>query len=199
MDKREQGFGLIEQVIAISIFLLIMAAAMSVLISIQKAENHAQLRNSNNNQARTAMTYIGRQIRSANYIYNPATLPNPYMDLVIYTQANGNFQCVQWEIRSNTLETRTWSPVGSPASTVTPWSPIATHILNADSSTPTPAFTLNTSNPYYGSAATGYRLLSIDFIVNKSTNPASAVTLQNSYTGLNVEYGFPSNSCSVLP
>lgn len=197
----EQGFGLVEQIVAMSIFLFIMSIAMSILISIQKAESHAQLRSTSNDQARLAMMNIGRQIRSANYIYDPASMPTPYMELVIYTQVNGTNKCMQWEINNQNLLVRSWYPnPASPGySAVSAWSPVASNIQNQTLSPHVDAFSFNINSSFGSSANGGKRLIDVNLVVNAGTNSQSAVDLQGSYTGLNIQYGYPSLSCNIIP
>lgn len=208
ISQGEKGFGLVEQIVAMSIFLFIMAVTMSILISIQKAESHAQLRSTSNDQARLAMMNIGRQIRSANYIYNPANLPTnlpnpyiPYMGLIIYTQVNGVNKCMQWNIKNQTLLFRSWYPnPASPGySAVSAWSPVANNIQNETLPSPVNAFSFNTNSIFGSSTDGGNRLIDVNLVVNAGTNPQSAVDLQGSYAGLNVQYGYPSLSCNIIP
>lgn len=198
----QQGFGLVEQIVAMSIFLFIMSIAMSILVSIQKAESHAQLRSNSNDQARLAMMSIGRQIRSANYIYDPASLYSPYipyMGLVIYTQVNGTYKCVQWEIQNQQLLTRYWYPSTSGNTFVSSWSPIATNIQNQTLSPVVNAFSFSTNSSFGSSITGGNRLIDVHLVVNAGATATSAVDLQGSFTGLNIQYGYPSLSCATIP
>jgi type II secretory pathway pseudopilin PulG len=193
----------------ISMLLLGIASAifLSVLASVQKGFERQSGRSINNDQARLAMEQLDHEIRSGNLLYDPALESDPGngiypgMSLRIYTQVNADIrdpgnQCVQWRILNGQLQNRYWATTWreDPDTEVSPWQVIAEGIANLNVSPQVSAFTLDPD------PAKGGRTIVITLLVNN--NPAlsgSNVSISQSVTGRNTEFGYPSSVCEDVP
>jgi type II secretory pathway component PulJ len=186
-----------EVVMCSAIMSIVLAAIFSGLISVERTMTTADLRIQTNDQARLAVDEIDRQVRSGNVLYNPATetVANsgvaPGWSLRIYTQANGNEQCVQWRVVNQTLQTRAWTVTWQVDGQVSGWQKVAYNIVNT-----TAPFSLDSS------AAYGGRLVDIDLFANSSSSSASNVVnaeVRVAVTGRNTEYGYDQAVCNTVP
>lgn len=189
---------IIELMIATALMGIVMATIFSALISVQRTVATTTMRMQTNDQVRLAVDQIDRQVRSGNVLYDPAseTIASSGVaagySLRIYTQSNGVYQCVQWRVRNQVLQSRAWPVTWPTVGQATSWSPVADHIVNVT----TVPFLLD-SNPSYGG-----RLVNVDMIANASASSASNVANVEdkvSVTGRNTEYGFPQSVCSAVP
>src|SRR5947207_4330728 len=71
--RGEGGFTLAELLIAMMILMIVVVIFDGALANIQQAAVSQDLRGQNNDQARLAEESLDREIRSANYIYDPST------------------------------------------------------------------------------------------------------------------------------
>ncbi len=109
----------------------------SVLWSVQKSLTRESARSDVNDQTRLALEDIDREVRSANYFYDPAAEIPSGMSFRIYTQAYadsdipGNL-CVQWQLLNQKLWRRDWATnwIDDPSTLVSPWRLLATPVLN---------------------------------------------------------------------
>ena len=69
----EEGFTLVEMVVAMGILSLVLIVFFSTLSAIQGAVARQDTLSQTNDQARLARLRLDREIRSANIIYDPAT------------------------------------------------------------------------------------------------------------------------------
>jgi prepilin-type N-terminal cleavage/methylation domain-containing protein len=203
----ERGFTLVELLVAMMIFGIVIVIFDAAIVSIQRAASSQDLRGQNNDQARLAIEQLDREIRSANYIYDPSTetsralggaLTNGYA-LRIYGQSNAStrnpapgYLCELWQITSSKeLQVRTWPPFEP--SQASAWTTVATGIVNRSVSPTVPAFALDANNP----AGTN-RMVDIVLLSNVSLTqtPNATVRLQLAITGRNTSFGFPSSICS---
>jgi prepilin-type N-terminal cleavage/methylation domain-containing protein len=209
--KRDQGFTLIELVIAMSIFGLLMAITYSVLTSVQRQTSRTLATSDDVAQVRLALQQIDRQVRSGNVLYSPANevtaltgtpdcysftvapsaVPNAGNCMRVYTQANGDNRCVQWRIRGGELATRSWAP--DAPSGVSSWRVVAHNIVNTNSTGPA-AFSLQGATTSYGA-----RLVDIHVLVRTAGSTAAPVEVTTSLAGRNTEYGFDPGTCSPPP
>jgi len=210
--RDERGFTLVELAIASSLMMTVLAVFASSLISVQRAAIGQDRRSQNNDQARLAVEALDREIRSANYIYDPANtsygapgVPAGFA-LRIYTQTNAptrspapGYLCVLWQITSdNKLQTRNWPPLQP--SLATAWRTIATGIVNRDPSINVTAFSMDTDASKGWDGTTG-RAVNMVIMANDylSSLPNATVRIELAVTGRNTSYGFPSNVCSATP
>jgi type II secretory pathway component PulJ len=205
---REEGFTLVELMIASSLMMTVLVVFTSALIAIQRAAISEDRRSQNNDQARIAVEALDREIRSANYIYNPESESVAGQMLRIYTQTNAptrspapGYLCVLWQITSdNRLQTRNWPPLQP--GLATPWRTVSTGIVNRSLSIK--AFSMDTdpSKGFSGDATTGTgRTVNMVLMANQYLTelPSATVRVELAMTGRNVSYGFPANTCSSTP
>ena len=188
---------LLELMIATAILLVVMATIFSALISVQHAVATADVRSQTNDQVRIGVNEIDRQVRSGNVLYDPAgeTVAHSGVaagfSLRVYTQANGNYQCVQWRVLNQVLQTRAWTVTWQVDGKVTQWTNVAYDIVG----TATP-FSLDSNLAYGG------RLVNVDLVANASPLAASNVANVEdkiSVTGRNTEYGYLQSVCNTIP
>ena len=184
---------LVELVVTTAILGVVLTAVMSLLFTVQTAFTRQSNRSETNDQVRLAIEQLDREIRSGNLLYDPSTendSPNgifPGMALRVYTQNNattrapGN-RCVQWRILNGQLQTRSWSTEWRDDDIVEQWRIVATGIMNQSVSPQVAAFTIldNTNT-------------------SSNTTLGNTVKIQESVTGRNTSYGFPSSVCSDIP
>jgi prepilin-type N-terminal cleavage/methylation domain-containing protein len=198
--RSEQGMTLLELVVAMSIMVVVAVIFLSVMVSVQNGVERQTDRSQTNDQARLALEQLDREIRSGNVLYDPTLEPCEALGLClrIYTQTNANIrnpgnQCVQWKIVTATdqLQTRRWpSNWKSDPSLITPWRTIADNVVN---DTVNPAFTLD-PDPNKGG-----RTVVVKLTVNSNSRSGQNVSVLESLTGRNTEYGYPANVCEDIP
>src|SRR5207249_11985852 len=69
----ERGLGLVDLIIAMMILSIVVVIFGNALIAVQRGAQGEDYRSQNNDQARLAIEQLDREIRSANYIYDPST------------------------------------------------------------------------------------------------------------------------------
>jgi type II secretory pathway component PulJ len=199
--RTDAGTTLIEMVVVMGLLSVILGIVLSVLVSMQNAENRVNGRSQTNDQVKLAVQDIDRQVRSGNVPYNPATegtnagsgIPTGF-SMRVYTQANGTQKCVQWRVTGGKLQSRGWTTSWRIDNQVSGWRTVADHIVNSSS---TPPFVLDTS-PNFG-GTTNPRLINIDVIANVNSNAGSNVEGKASITGRNFQYGGDPAVCSDIP
>lgn len=192
----ERGLSLIELLVAMALFTGLLAAVYGVLISVQRQSVDLQARETSVGDARLAVQSMDRQIRSGNVLADPAaeTLPR---SLRVYTQADGDPRCVQWQVDTGagTLRTRSWSTTWSTDGDVEPWGVLARGLVDPRSpTTPYTPFALSAASSAYGS-----RLVDIRLLVQPAGSVAAPLEVQTSLSGRNTQYGYDRGTCSPVP
>ena len=198
---------LVELAISLVVVAVVLTMVMVVLVGMEKIYAKENDRTQTNNQARLAVEELDREIRSGNVLYDPANESDaandvyPGMSLRIYTQSNANsrpgFRCVQWRITTAAqLQTRQWWTDwrDDPASLVSGWRIVADHVVNRSDTPQIQAFTLDTSDPSYGS-----RLVKIVIVVNQNPKSGQDLRVQSSVEGRNTTFGYPNDACADIP
>ena len=186
-EDGERGFTLIEMMIVMFLLTLVFSLCALALVSVQRQVNTDYARGQAVDQVRLAVQEMDRQIRSGNLFYQPTSNGT---QLVIFTQANGNQRCVEWQVSGGAIQTRSWTQTwqtdGSPA--VEPWSTIATGISNTSAK---PPFVLNLNHSY------GSRILDIELVTNETNSSSSGVDVTDSIEGRNTVYGYDASACAT--
>jgi type II secretory pathway pseudopilin PulG len=198
---------LIELTVSMALLTIAAVVFLSTLVFVQRAVSRQGQRSITNDQARLALEQLDHEIRSGNLLYDPALENDPAngiyggMSLRIYTQTNANIrdpgnQCVQWRILNKTLWERKWATNwrDDPVTLVTDWIIVADNIQNQSVTPQVSAFALDPD------PAKGGRVIVISLLVNAATSSGSSnVLAQESVTGRNTEYGYPSQVCADIP
>ena len=194
----EDGFTLVELTLSLLVMGIVLAAALSVLFSVQRTFEREAFRSQSNDQARLAVEELDREIRSGNLLYDPSTESVPYMSLRIYTQVNattrqpGN-RCMQWLIQGGNLWVRDWSPAWQDDGSINPWHVVAQNVVNQTVNPQVKAFVLD-ADP-----GKGGRAVQITIVTNASSVGGNNVTIQQEVTGRDTEYGYPNSVCKDIP
>ena len=186
----ERGTTLVELLISMTIFSVALAMTYMVLITVQKQTKDQTSRADSVGNARIALAQIDRQVRSGNVLYNPASETLP-LSMRVYTQANGDQRCVQWQVYNGKLRTRSWSPTWQTDGLVSGWAIVAHDVVNT---TATPPFALQGGSTAYGS-----RLVDIALLVKSPTAGGKPINVTSSLSGRNTAYGYDPGVCSPIP
>ncbi len=189
-SEHDSGVSLVEVLVTMMIFSLIMAGIYSVLITVQRQSRDISGREETVGNARLATEQMDRQIRSGNVLYDPAkeTLP---LSMRVYTQANGNERCIQWQVLGTQLRMRAWSTSWKFDGNVSSWGIVARGLQNTST---TPPFALEGGSTAYGS-----RLLDIDLRVKDPASSGNVLQIKTSLSGRNTLYGFDPGICDAVP
>lgn len=188
--RDERGTTLVEILISMTIFSLALAMVYTVLITVQKQTKDQTSRADSVGNARLALAQIDRQVRSGNVLYNPATESLP-LSMRVYTQANGDQRCVQWQVYNGKLRTRSWSPTWQTDGLISEWGIVAHDVVNTAAA---PPFALQGGATAYGS-----RLVDITLQVKSPTAGGKPVNVTSSLSGRNTAYGYDPGVCSPVP
>lgn len=186
----DQGTTLVEILISMTIFSLALAMVYSVLITVQRQTKDQTSRADSVGNARLALQQIDRQVRSGNVLYNPATETLP-LSMRVYTQANGDQRCVQWQVYNGKLRSRSWSPTWTTDGQVSAWTVVAHDVVNTAA---TPPFALQGGSTAYGS-----RLADVTLLVKSPTAGGKPVNVTSSLSGRNTAYGYDPGVCNPAP
>ncbi len=178
----EEGFTLLELLVALGIGMVVLALAMVTVITfLQTGYNGVAMGQANDNAA-LALTALRRQVVNADIVYAPST--TGFSLRLLTALPHTTFACVQWKLSTTgTLYDLSW-PNGQsqPSGNGTP---IATGIVNPRPSTP--PFTLDISSTSYG-----HRVLKVDFVLPETTkSTGAALSLQSSVTALDGQFYAP--------
>jgi len=186
----DSGVSLVEVMVTMMIFTLIMAGIYGVLITVQRQSQDIAGREETVGNARLATEQMVRQIRSGNVLYNPAleTLP---LSMRVYTQANGDERCIQWQVLGTQLRMRAWSSNWKIDGNVSSWGIVARGLQNTSA---TPPFALEGGSTAYGS-----RLVDIDLRVKDPSSSGNVLQIKTSLSGRNTLYGFDPGICYDQP
>lgn len=189
-SEHDSGVSLVEVLVTMMIFSLIMAGIYSVLITVQRQSRDISGREETVGNARLATEQMDRQIRSGNVLYDPAkeTLP---LSMRVYTQANGNERCIQWQVLGTQLRMRAWSTSWKFDGNVSSWGIVARGLQNTST---TPPFALEGGSTAYGS-----RLVDIDLRVKDPASSGNVLQIKTSLSGRNTLYGFDPGICDAVP
>ena len=189
-ERSDAGTTLVELIISMTIFSLALAMVYGVLITVQRQTKDATSRADSVGNARLALQQIDRQVRSGNVLYNPASEALP-LSMRVYTQANGDQRCVQWQVWNGKLRTRSWSTTWQTDGLVDGWAIVARDVVNT---TATPPFALQGGSTAYGS-----RLVDITLQVKSPTAGGNPINVTSSLSGRNTAYGYDPGVCSPVP
>jgi prepilin-type N-terminal cleavage/methylation domain-containing protein len=206
--EREGGFTLVEMLISMIVFGIATAMVYKALIGVQTYTEKVQGSADANSELRLAVSQIDRQVRSGNVLYSPANETSPSTCTAsgpdagtcmrVYTQANGNERCVQWQVLNDPakpgtqlLRSRSWSPTWQTDGNYTGWSTVARGLVAAPSTAP---FTLQGNATTYSA-----RYLTIRFEAKDKRRGSAPAVITSSLAGRNTNYGYDGGLCSPAP
>ena len=199
---------LTELLVSMLIFSVLIGLVFTVLIQVMNQTRDSVGRERQVQELRIAMMQIDRQVRSGNVISDPAVETAassgvaPGYSLRVYTQTDGNFQCVQWRVKFDDavdvygeLEFRTWKPT-NPSPTVTSWSVVARNLVRPNSG-PAPFAKSAVSSVATGAQSIDVTLWTKDPEAAKDSKPAVVST---ALTGRNTVFGDAiGTECDTVP
>jgi type II secretory pathway pseudopilin PulG len=195
---------LVELLVSMLILGLVLTIFLTTLVSVQAGVSRQTDRSESNDQARLAAEELDREIRSGNLLYDPSLesdTPNhifPGMSLRIYSQTNANIRnpgnrCEQWRIYNEDLWKRDWTTTWRSDGIVSTFRIVAEHVVNQTLSPQVTAFSLDPDPNKAG------RTLVLTLKVDVNAAHGRPVTITQSVTGRNTQYGYPNNVCSDIP
>jgi prepilin-type N-terminal cleavage/methylation domain-containing protein len=207
-EREDEGFTLIETLVAMIVFAIAIAMVTTAMIKVQKYTANVQGSADANFELRQAVAIIDRQVRSGNVLYSPANETTPSTCTAsgtsagtcmrVYTQANGAQRCVQWQViadpaRPGTqkLRSRSWSPDWQTDGAYTGWETDARNLIAAPSTAP---FTLQGAVNAYSQ-----RYLVIRFEAKDPRRGNAPAVITDALAGRNTNYGYDSGLCSPAP
>ena len=194
--REDEGVTLIELLVTMIVFSMVIAAAYAALFTVQTQTKDTVARADAVQQAKLAVAQMDRQIRSGNVLYDPAqeaALGFP-MSMRVYTQANGEEKCVQWQILNGTLRMRSWSPAWQSDGNVTSWIVAARDIANQSGvAADTPFALAGGASPYSA------RVVNIFLRVKSPDSKGQRYDVATSLAGRNTVYGYDTSTCSPIP
>lgn len=203
----DAGVTLVEMLVVMMLFAGILTVTFSVLATVQRQTADTMAKSSDAAVVRLGLAQIDRQVRSGNVLYSPAgevgtagctaatvapsATPNAGNCMRVYTQSNGVQRCVQWQLLSGNLRSRSWSSTWQTDGLTSPWQTVAYHLVNTAA---TPPFVLQGSATSYGS-----RLVDVRLQVQSVNVRGPSTQITSSLSGRNTQYGYDPGVCSPVP
>jgi len=194
---REDGFSLVEILVAMGMAMTVLALVAASLAVDLKSSNNSVSVNRENQLANIALLQIQHQATAANVIFNPATegtkagngIPKGF-SLRLLTVTGSGTTCEQWRVVTTKLELRSW-PDGQ-ASQVSAWRTVITGIANPATQ---PPFTLD-STPAYGN-----RILKVDLEVRDGGPSVPPTRVATSFSATDAQFFSPTDTqfCTPTP
>ena len=186
MRARDEGFSLLELMIALTIGMVVLGLVMLSLSTFLQTGYDGVATGQANDRAALALTALRRQVVNADIVYAPTTTGFSVLLLTALEKQGSwtTFACAQWHLApTGTLYDLTWAN-GQPRPHGT-GNPVATGIVNPKPSTP--PFTLDLS-----SSAFGHRILKVDFVLPETTQTSgTTLSIQSSITALDGQFYAP--------
>jgi type II secretory pathway pseudopilin PulG len=187
---REDGLTLIELSMVMFMITVVFAFCLTAVVSLQQSVVRTDARTQTLDQVRLAVQQIDRQVRSGNLFYSPFSSGSNLLDLLVFTQANGNNRCVEWQVdtTNHVLQSRSWTQTWQTdgSASVAPWSTIASGVTNSSAH---PPFAVDSN---YGS-----RVLNLDITTNAKNSQSGDSEVTDSVEGRNTVYGYTTTACST--
>ena len=213
MRRGEEGFSVLEMLIAMMIGMVLLGLVMVSLSTFLQTGYDGVASGQANDNAALTMTVIRRQVVNADVLYNPAnegsnagpTLPSGFSLRMLTAGARTTAPpetvlgtitvptCVQWRLlKTGNLQDRSW-PTGHPT-TVRSWHTVMTGLVNRRPTTP--PFKLDMTGAYQ------HRVLKLTLMLPETVkSTGTSLTLRSSVTALDAQFFAPTASeyCSPVP
>ena len=186
--RDEEGFTLVELLVAMFVLLIVSSIATSVFVGLQKGLRKQNGYVDAQQSSRAVYQQLDRQVRYANVVTVPGVdaAGNQYVEWQTADPASGRQKCTQWRVTTTGLaQQRSWSvPLATDAvqTVVAPaWATVADGLLV----TGRPAvFTSPVAQPAGSSAVPVLQQLGVVFTTQKGSPPGRAST-QTVFTAAN--------------
>ncbi len=197
--RSESGLSLMELLVTMVMAGVIGTTAVLGITTLTRYQTAVEAREQAQQQAQLAVDQIASQVRSGNVLYQPTETSTAW-GLLLYTQANGDQKCVEWDLVKNTqeLRSRSWVPTWDDNGFIDPgevadWRTVATGLINGTLSPPISPFTVPPDAPF------GERLLTVDLRVGVDGNVPNGLPVSTSVTGRNTQYNYGTDLCGAKP
>ena len=200
----ESGLTLVEMLVSMIVFGIAMAIVTGAAIAVVRMSHQAQDSSDAVFAVRQAVDTIDRQVRSGNVLWSPqdeATYvttcqgmgTNAGSCMRIFTQANGNEKCVQWQMLADssgtyTLRMRSWATTWQTGGAVTGWGVVARGLTMSQA-----PFTLEGAGTPYDR-----RLLRVH-LAARDARTGHEIPIDQSIAGRNTSFGYDSGQCLPVP
>lgn len=214
MAQRDAGMTLTELMIAMIVFTIAIAMVFSAVILTMQWSQQTQQTADANTELRNALAQIDRQVRSGNVLFSPSAeaVPSTCQTvgapadqagscMRIFTQANGEEKCVQWQIvedvaagdGTHVLQTRSWEREWTTSGVVSGWRAVARGLVFDPTDVAHAPFTLlGASTPYKD------RSLFVNLQVMDKRRDVP-ISISSTLTGRNTSYGYDNGECLPVP
>lgn len=197
--RSETGLSLIELLVTMVMAGVIGTTAVLGITTLMRYQTAVEVREQAQQQAQLAVDQIASQVRSGNVLYQPDDEGDSW-SLLLYTQANGDQKCVEWDLVKSTqmLRSRSWVPTWNENGFVDPgevteWRTIATGLINGTLSPQIDPFTVPEAAPF------GERLLTVDLRLGVDASLPGGLPVSMSVTGRNTQYNYGTDLCGAKP
>lgn len=187
VDERDAGVTLVEQLVAMSIFLVVAAVFMTGLVSMTTSTSRTQNTADSGDAVRAAFLSMDRQVRYADAVNRPGRGASGdwYVEFrTPVTTAAASATCTQWryDTTGGQLLMRTWNDDSTPGGS---WTFLATV-------TKAPAAPPFTTSP--ATATQPFQRLAVDLRSGRGSGAsAGGAQVQTSFTARNSSAASPSN------
>lgn len=197
--RPDAGLSLVELLVTMVMAGVIGTTAVLGITMLMRYQTAVEVREQAQQQAQLAVDQIASQVRSGNVLYQPEDEGDSW-SLLLYTQANGDQKCVEWDFAksSEILRSRSWVPTWNDNGFVDPgevteWRTVASGLVNGTLSPQIDPFTVPADAPF------GERLLTVDLRVGVDSNVPAGLPVSMSVTGRNTQYNYGTDLCGAKP
>lgn len=185
----DAGFSLTEMVVILALVGIVGTIALTIILSVFRTQRTVMSRSEAQQQMQLAVDQVASEIRSADGVYNPTTIPGGW-ELVSYSTAgSATPTCTEWQYVSadGTLRSRSWPTTWGTSGGVTQWRTVATGLTNNTS-----PFTLAEQSSAYTGKVVYLNLVS-------DTGNGAVISIQSAATGRNITGAASATTCSDRP